>query len=176
MFPLNKSHEIIAEPKPLDLCPISPKNLVGRFDPDRNETSLDVVDEQFPNIFESGGYYKPAECIARDRVAILVPVRNRDEQIPILLKNLHPMLMRQQIEYQIFIVHQTPGFWFNRGALFNVGFVEALKLRNWDCFIFHDVDTIPIDDRNLYICPRTNPRHMGAAIDKFNYTYVSNVN
>lgn len=154
-----------------DLCPISPRNLVGLFAADLIETNIDKIDEQFKDTLEPGGYFKPKDCISRDRVAVLVPVRNRDKQIPILLKNLHPMLQRQQIEYQIFVVHQAPGYWFNRGALFNVGFIEALKIRKWDCFIFHDVDTIPIDDRNLYICPRTNPRHMGAAIDKFNFTY-----
>ena len=34
--------------------------------------------------------------------------------------------------------------------LFNVGFVEAMKDHNWTCVIFHDVDLIPEDDRNVY--------------------------
>lgn len=156
----------------LDLCPITSKNLLGKFVPNLNKTSLDEYDERMENVFGAGGHYKPIECISRDRVAILIPVRHRDDQIAILLQNLQPLLMRQQIEFQIFIVHQGPGYWFNRGALFNVGFIEALKFQKWDCVILHDVDTVPIDDRNLYICPRTNPRHMGAAVDKFNYSYV----
>lgn len=168
----------------LDLCPITPRFSIGEFVPNRNEISINEFEKNFKrlihlssfkNTFELGGYHKPADCIARDRVAILVPVRNRDYQIPILLKNLHPMLMRQQIEYQIFFIYQMPGYWFNRGALFNVGFLEALKIRKWDCFIFHDVDTIPVDDRNLYVCPRANPRHMAGAVDKFNFTYVSDL-
>jgi hypothetical protein len=32
----------------------------------------------------------------------------------------------------------------------NVGFVEANKLYNWQCFVFHDVDLLPEDDRNVY--------------------------
>ena len=50
----------------------------------------------------------------------------------------------------------------------NVGFREALQDFNWDCFIFHDVDLLPEDDRNLYTCP-DQPRHMSVAVDKFKY-------
>jgi hypothetical protein len=52
--------------------------------------------------------------------------------------------------------------------LMNVGFVEALKLYNYDCFIFHDVDLLPEDDRNLYTCPE-QPRHMSVAVDVLKY-------
>lgn len=74
----------------------------------------------------------------------------RLRQIPIVLKNVYPILMRQQLEYQVFVIYQAPAYWFNRGALLNVGYLEAMKIRHWDCFIFHDVDTIPADDRNFY--------------------------
>lgn len=57
---------------------------------------------------------------------------------------------------------------FNRAMLMNVGYVEALKERTFDCFIFHDVDLLPEDDRNLYTCPE-QPRHMSVAVDKFKY-------
>ena len=63
----------------------------------------------------------------------------------------------------------------------NLGFVEARKRGNFDCFVFHDVDLIPEDDRNMYTCGE-NPRHMSPAVDKFNYRcfiitlkYVKNV-
>lgn len=48
---------------------------------------------------------------------------------------------------------------FNRAMLFNVGYAEAMRDQEWECFIFHDVDLLPEDDRNLYSCPET-PRHM----------------
>nr|CAD7597795.1 unnamed protein product [Timema genevievae] len=57
---------------------------------------------------------------------------------------------------------------FNRAMLMNVGFVEALKQYNYDCFIFHDVDLLPEDDRNLYTCPE-QPRHMSVAVDVLKY-------
>ena len=57
---------------------------------------------------------------------------------------------------------------FNRGMLLNTGAVEAVGLWDVQCFIFHDVDLIPENDKNLYTCPEM-PRHMSAAVDKFKY-------
>ena len=34
--------------------------------------------------------------------------------------------------------------------------------------MFHDVDLLVEDDRNLYSCP-AQPRHMSVAVDKFHY-------
>jgi hypothetical protein len=34
-----------------------------------------------------------------------------------------------------------------RAILYNLGFVEAMKMKAWDCFIFHDVDHYPEDLR-----------------------------
>ena len=48
-------------------------------------------------------------------------------------------------------------------------FLEALKIEpDINCFIFHDVDLVPEDDRNMYTCS-DNPKHLSEAIDKFNY-------
>ena len=54
----------------------------------------------------------------------------------------------------------------------NIGFMEAMKLEQFDCVIFHDVDLLPQNDRNMYTCPDKSVRHMSAYIDKFNYKYV----
>lgn len=51
----------------------------------------------------------------------------------------------------------------------NAGVREALKEEDFQCFVFHDVDLIPEDDRNLYSCPSA-PRHMSVSVDKFNYS------
>ena len=50
----------------------------------------------------------------------------------------------------------------------NIGFVEAQKLDNFDCFVFHDVDLIPEHDQNIYICDE-NARHLASAIDEMRY-------
>ncbi len=75
------------------------------------------------------------------------------------LDNIHPFLQKQQLDYTIFIVNQHGNDQFNRAALFNVGYLEAIKLYPFDCFIFHDVDLLPEDLRNIYKCG-DQPRHM----------------
>ena len=59
---------------------------------------------------EPGGYWKPKDCYARDRVAIIIPFRDRQSHLNILLKYLHPLLRRQQIEYRIFVIEQVLQF------------------------------------------------------------------
>lgn len=155
----------------LAFCPIRPPRLSGPFKPDLANETLDSVDTRLTDSIELGGYHKPTECIARSRVAILIACRGDEyeKSAAILLKNLHRMLKRQQLEYQLFVVFQTSGVRSNKGALLNVGFIEAMKQRQFDCFIFHNADIIPMDDRNLYDCPRVNPRHLAAAVDKNEY-------
>ena len=68
------------------------------------------------------------------------------------------------------VFFQANDTYFNRGLLFNIGYDIASNFTNqfWECYIFHDVDLLPEDDRNLYTCPY-QPRHMSVAINTFNY-------
>lgn len=76
--------------------------------------------------------------------------------------------MRQQLDYTVYIVNQDGEGVFNRAKLMNAGYVEAMKQYDHDCFVFSDIDLIPLDDRNLYRC-FDNPRHLAVAMDKFNF-------
>ncbi|XP_032519033.1 beta-1,4-N-acetylgalactosaminyltransferase bre-4-like [Danaus plexippus] len=108
---------------------------------------------------QNGGYYTPENCRSRHKVAIIVPYRNRKENLAAFITNMHPFLMKQKLEYRIFIVEQKGTDFFNRGRLFNAGYLEVRKFGNWKCVVFHDVDLLPLDDRILYSCPMW-PRHM----------------
>lgn len=53
------------------------------------------------------GQWHPLNCRARDRVAIIIPYRDRAHHLNIFLKNIHPFLQRQQLDYGIFVIEQA---------------------------------------------------------------------
>ena len=50
----------------------------------------------------------------------------------------------------------------------NIAYIEATKLSDYECFVFHDVDYVPEDDRSMYMC-REQPLHLGAYNAEFKY-------
>lgn len=56
---------------------------------------------------QTGGHHTPTRCKPRERVAILIPFRNRNIHLRILLNNLHPILYRQQLGYTIYVLKQV---------------------------------------------------------------------
>ncbi|KAH9514670.1 hypothetical protein Btru_023226 [Bulinus truncatus] len=135
----------------------------------------DITKEELIGYFpymEKGGRLRPSECVPRERLAIIIPYRNRYPHLHIALHNLIPLLKRQQADVTFFVIEQALPSTFNRGALLNIGFLEAEKRGNFHCYIFHDVDLIPLSDRNLYRCG-SKPRHYAVAINKYKYKAVS---
>ncbi|XP_058646280.1 beta-1,4-galactosyltransferase 1 isoform X3 [Onychostoma macrolepis] len=129
--------------------------------------NLDMVRKDNPQLVK-GGRYKPNDCVALQKVAIIIPFRNRDEHLKYWFHYLHPILQRQQLDYGIYVIQQDGEGTFNRAKLLNVGYVEALKEYDYDCFVFSDVDIIPMDDRNTYKCS-SQPRHLSVSMDKFGF-------
>ncbi|XP_068123462.1 beta-1,4-galactosyltransferase 1-like [Hyperolius riggenbachi] len=146
-------------------CPELPPNL----GPYRVETNVSFVMSVRQNEdMEFGGRSKPDTCTALQKIAIVIPFRNREPHLEVWLYNMHPFLKKQRADYGIYVVEQNGDAKFNRAKLMNVGFAEAIKDYDYNCFIFTDVDIIPMDQRNLYRCFK-NPRHMANSLDKFNF-------
>lgn len=59
---------------------------------------------------EPGGIWHPPDCVARQRVAVIIPYRDRAEHLAVLLIVLHTMLQRQLLHYTVFVVEQVNGF------------------------------------------------------------------
>nr|XP_033799335.1 beta-1,4-galactosyltransferase 4 isoform X3 [Geotrypetes seraphini] len=150
--------EVPIEKSDLKLCPALSPHLRGStqlsFKP---SLTLEELEKDNPKVHK--GRNHPSECRSLQRVAILIPYRNREKHLLYLLKHLHPFLQRQQLDYAIYIIHQAGNGRFNRGKLLNVGYLEALKEEKWDCFIFHDVDLLPENDFNVYLCDN-EPKHL----------------
>ncbi|KAI6175474.1 Beta-1,4-N-acetylgalactosaminyltransferase bre-4 [Aphelenchoides bicaudatus] len=151
-------------------CPSESPNLVGQINISFDVLSFKEIHQKYSSL-EIGGRNRPAECQSEQKVAIIVPYRDRDTHLAIFLNNMHELLQKQQLDYGIYIVEQASFIanqTFNRAKLMNVEFVESLKFYKYDCFIFHDVDLLPENDNVIYSC-HSEPKHLSAYVSSLNY-------
>ncbi|KAH3898151.1 hypothetical protein DPMN_022370 [Dreissena polymorpha] len=137
----------------------------------RNKYELSQFIQQQSNVInpvKPGGIWSPSGCVARQRVAIIIPFRGRQQHLTILLTDLIPLLKNQQLGFQIFVIEQFGSGVFNKGRLMNAGFFEAFGRPSFDCYIFHDVDLVPETNMSVYTCEEW-PKHLSVAVDKLNY-------
>ncbi|RUS87392.1 hypothetical protein EGW08_004846 [Elysia chlorotica] len=156
-----------SQPSNLTQCPEKPKDLVGPIQTYLDPVNISTVESRYPEV-EKGGNFRPRECLPLERLAVIIPCRNRTQHLHVLLNNLLRVLIKQRLDFTIFVIDQDLPTTFNRGMLFNVGYLEALKRGDYDCFIFHDVDMIPSNDKCLYRCT-FNPRHFLSGVSKWKY-------
>ncbi|XP_039600009.1 beta-1,4-galactosyltransferase 3-like isoform X1 [Polypterus senegalus] len=158
-----------ASTEDLHYCPPKSPLLVGPIKVNfHNVPNMKRIIRKNPYV-QRGGLYTPRHCVAQYKTAILVPHRNRETHLRQLLYFLHPFLQRQQLHYRIYVINQAGNGTFNRAKLLNIGVREALKDDEWDCLFLHDVDLIPENDYNLYVCDELCPKHVSSAMNKFNY-------
>lgn len=154
----------------LPWCPEKSPYLVGPISVTFSQVPTFQRIKEKNHLVVRGGIYRPPNCVSRHRTAIIIPHRNRETHLRHLLYFLHPFLQRQQLHYGIYIIHQAGNATFNRAKLLNVGVREAMRDEDWDCLFLHDVDLIPENDHNLYVCDPWNPKHASVAMNKFSYS------
>ncbi|XP_038212141.1 beta-1,4-N-acetylgalactosaminyltransferase bre-4-like [Zerene cesonia] len=115
----------------------------------------------------ANGSFVPEECHPLFSVAILVTYRNRQSQLDVFIPFIHNFLKKQKIHYKVYIIEQQDDKPFNKGLLYNIGAKQAIADK-FPCLIHHDVDLLPLNAANLYVCLQ-QPRHMSAIIDKFRF-------
>lgn len=81
--------------------------------------------------------------MANKKLGLIVPFRNREDQLDEFKRVVVKHLNKHKIPYEIIIVHQDDAKLFNRGMLLNIGFKRA-ELLNCDYVVFHDVDMLPM--------------------------------
>lgn len=143
---------------------------IGREPVDETERKMEDLDKLFGNRSLPGGRFRPTGCQVVGRTAIIIPYRDRRKHLKLYLYNVIPKLIRQRIDFTIFVIEQSHSSAFNRGMMRNIGFIEALKEGSFDCFIFNDVDTIIEDDRNIFHCNQYRVRHLVSSISRYRYS------
>lgn len=79
---------------------------VGVVKVNKSAPSLEEQERAHPEL-APGGHFQPGDCMARHKVAIIIPYRDRVSHLSVLLHHLHPILQRQQVDYTIFVVEQA---------------------------------------------------------------------
>ncbi|XP_063434377.1 beta-1,4-galactosyltransferase 7-like [Mytilus trossulus] len=96
----------------------------------------------------------------RHKLAILVPFRDRLEELLEFAPYIHRYLNHQKIRHDIYVINQIDEYRFNRASLINVGFLESNT--NCDYIAMHDVDLVPVTDGLPYTYPVEGPVHVAS--------------
>lgn len=101
--------------------------------------------------------------LKNNKLAVIVPYRNRKTQLTRFLKHMESYL--SNYTYQIFIIEQFDDKPFNRGKLLNIGYKIACE-NNCDYFVFHDVDMLPYKVDYSYT---DKPLHLATHLQENDY-------
>ena len=80
--------------------------LVGQIPVNVTAPTWAELDEMFPDV-EPGGRWRPKDCVANSRVAIVIPYRKRDYNLRAFLQHMHVFLRKQKLDYGIVIAEQV---------------------------------------------------------------------
>lgn len=90
---------------------------------------------------------------------MLVPFRDRFEELLVFVPYISDFLNKQNVDFSIFILNQIDQYRFNRASLLNAGFIETKN--SYDYIVMHDVDLLPLNLNLSYSYP-TMPVHLAA--------------
>lgn len=105
----------------------------------------------------------------KKKLAVLVPFRDRFEELLEFIPHMYNFLNKQKIPFHIFIVQQKDNNRFNRASLINVGFIYTEK--EYDYIAMHDVDLLPLNDNLKYDYPIAAPIHISSPQTHPKYHY-----
>lgn len=93
-------------------------------------------------------------------LCVLVPFRDRLEELLEFAPHIHSFLNRQSIPHHLYVINQADHHRFNRASLINVGFLETKG--QCDYIAMHDVDLLPLNDELKYFYPEHGPFHIAS--------------
>lgn len=101
-----------------------------------------------------------------NRLAIISPYRNREEGWKNFSHVIPNHMISCHIDYHIYIIEQSSGKLFNRGKLFNVGFL-LLPQNDFTHVCFHDIDMLPAETAKYPMIDM--PLHVISAVEQKNF-------
>jgi len=105
----------------------------------------------------------------KHKLGVCVPYRNREAHMHEFIPKIGKYLKNQNIDFQIYIIHQIDDKLFNRGATKNIGAKIAFE-EGCDYIVWHDIDMIPEEEGGAdYSYPTDAPRHIATQISQMNY-------
>ncbi|XP_006815466.1 beta-1,4-galactosyltransferase 7-like [Saccoglossus kowalevskii] len=145
--------------KPGDEIPIDNNNNNNHDDigHDRNYREDDHDDDE-----DGGDDGDDMEYKTKHKLGIIVPFRDRLEELLEFVPYMHEFLAQQNVQYHIYVIHQVDSHRFNRASLLNVGFLHS-KL-DCDYLVMHDVDLLPVnpDLHYKYSMVEIGPHHISS--------------
>ena len=69
-------------------------------------TSFKEISTEHPDI-KMGGAWRPPDCQSSWRIAIILPIRHREENLRIFIQNIIPFLKRQKADFTLFAVEHV---------------------------------------------------------------------
>lgn len=95
------------------------------------------------------------------KLAVLVPYRDRFEELLQFIPHMNKFLSHQNINFKIYILNQVDNYRFNRASLINVGFLTSQA--ECDYIAMHDVDLLPVNQELSYRYPvKRGPFHIAS--------------
>jgi hypothetical protein len=153
--------------------------LVKQLTETEYESTIELVEKSVSHLrLRKGGkwFHAPDQIINGkqvNKVAIIVPYRDRLKNLKIFTHYIHEFLVKQGlVNYGIYLVEPNRNLTFNRALLLNIGFIEALKDESYECFIFHDVDMVPENIKNEYKCDLSYPKQFAISISIYAYSEI----
>lgn len=105
------------------------------------------------------------EIRPKKRFAIIVPFRHREQHLEIFVPYMTQYFKDNNIEADIYIIHQADDKLFNKGALLNIGY--TINKDDYDYFCFHDIDLIPHNSSYIFTNHPTGLIHHGYPVGYF---------
>ncbi|KAJ8026134.1 Beta-1,4-galactosyltransferase 7 [Holothuria leucospilota] len=136
--------------------------LLARVRQTGSESDHGLLPEKDPGDNENWGPHK---------LAILIPFRDRFEELMEFVPYMHKFLVRQKVRHRFYVINQMDHHRFNRASLINVGYIISRK--DCDYIAMHDVDLLPRNN-NLsyrYEVVENGPHHLASPALHPNYHY-----